>query len=77
VQYLRNFRRFGVNTDYFGRQREDRILVAEKEIPHKIQERHFQQSFSINVFRFNGDSYLEFLKEVLPDLLEEIPLAIR
>jgi hypothetical protein len=46
VQYLRNFGRFGVNTHDFGRQREDRILVAEEEIPHEIQE---QQSFSINM----------------------------
>jgi hypothetical protein len=38
VQYLRNFGRFGVNTDDFGRQREDRILVAKEEIPHEIQE---------------------------------------
>jgi hypothetical protein len=27
------------------RQREDRILVAEEDNPHEIQERHFQQSF--------------------------------
>jgi hypothetical protein len=28
-----------------GRQREDRVLVREEDIPHEIQERHFQQSF--------------------------------
>jgi hypothetical protein len=44
VQYLRNFGRFGVNTRDLGSQREDRILVAKEEIPHEIQERHFQQS---------------------------------
>jgi hypothetical protein len=28
-----------------ARQRKDRILVAEEDIPHEIQERHFQQLF--------------------------------
>jgi hypothetical protein len=33
-----------MNKPDLGRQREDRILVAE-DIPHEIQEPHFQQSF--------------------------------
>jgi hypothetical protein len=38
VQYLRDFGRFEMN-------KRDRILVAEKDVPHEIQERHFQRSF--------------------------------
>jgi hypothetical protein len=45
AQDLRDFRRFGVDKHDLGRQREDRILVAEEDIPYEIQERHFQQSF--------------------------------
>jgi hypothetical protein len=45
VQHLRDFRRFDMNKRDLGRRREDRILVAEEDIPHEIQERHFQQSF--------------------------------
>jgi hypothetical protein len=48
VQHLRDFGRFEMNKCDLGR-REDRILVPERQIPHEIQERHFQQSFSINV----------------------------
>jgi hypothetical protein len=43
VQYLRDFGRFEMNKRDLGRQREDRILVAEDDIPHEIQEHHFQQ----------------------------------
>jgi hypothetical protein len=43
VQYLRDFGRFEMNKRDLGRQREDRILVAEDGIPHEIQEHHFQQ----------------------------------
>jgi hypothetical protein len=45
VQHLRHFGRFEINKRDLGPQREDRILVAEEDIPHEIQERHFQQSF--------------------------------
>jgi hypothetical protein len=37
VQHLRDFGRFEMNKRDLGRQREDRILVAEKEILHKIK----------------------------------------
>jgi hypothetical protein len=36
VQHLRDFGRFEMNKRDLGRQREDRILVAEKEILHEI-----------------------------------------
>jgi hypothetical protein len=45
AQHLRDFGRFKMNKRDLGRQREDRILVAEGDIPHEIQERPFQQSF--------------------------------
>jgi hypothetical protein len=45
VQHLRDFGRFEMNKHDLGRQREDRILVAEEDILHEIQERHFQRSF--------------------------------
>jgi hypothetical protein len=92
VQHLRDFGRFEMNKCDLG-GREDRILVAEEEVSHEIQEHHFQQSFSINVSvenvenhlvglhvlpgRWNGDGCLQFLNEVLPELLEYIPLVIR
>jgi hypothetical protein len=41
VQHLHDFGRFEMNKRDLGRQREGRILVAEEDIPHKIQERHF------------------------------------
>jgi hypothetical protein len=82
VQHLRDFGRFEMNKCDLGR-REDRILVPERQIPHEIQERHFQQSFSINVWveivenhligpyvwlgRLNGEGYLQFFNEVLFD----------
>jgi hypothetical protein len=92
VQHLRDFGRFEMNKRDLESwpQREDRILVAEEEIHHEIQERHFPQSFSINVWvgivenrpvgssvlprRLNGD--FQFLNEILPKLPEEIPSAI-
>jgi hypothetical protein len=45
VQHLRDFERFEMNKRDLGRQREDRILVEKEKIPHRIKERHFQQSF--------------------------------
>ena len=55
--------------------------------------RHFQREFSINVWigiidryligpvimpnRLNGDNYLDFLQNTLPDLLEDLPLQLR
>jgi hypothetical protein len=37
-----------MNNRDVGRQREeDRILVPEKDVPHEIQERHFQQLFQL------------------------------
>jgi hypothetical protein len=45
MQLLRDFGRFEMNKHDLGRQREDRILFAEEDILHKIQERHFQRSF--------------------------------
>jgi hypothetical protein len=48
TQHLRDFGHFEMDKCDLGRQREDRILfilVAEEDIPHEIQERHFQQSF--------------------------------
>jgi hypothetical protein len=44
-QHLRDFEHFEMNKCDFGRQ-QDCILVTEEDIPHQIQERHFQQSFS-------------------------------
>jgi hypothetical protein len=37
VQHLRNFGRFEMNKRDLGCQREDRILVAEEEILHEIE----------------------------------------
>jgi hypothetical protein len=37
VQHLREFERFEMNKRDLGRQREDRILVAQKEILHEIE----------------------------------------
>jgi hypothetical protein len=45
AQHLRDCERFEMDKRDLGRQREDRILVAEEDIPHEIQERHFLQSF--------------------------------
>ena len=61
--------------------------------PHAIGEGGFQQQFSVNVWagiigdhligphflppRLNGDTYRQFLEEILPGLLEDVPLATR
>jgi hypothetical protein len=45
AQHLRNCERFEMNKRDLGRQRVDRILVAEENIAHEIQERRFLQSF--------------------------------
>lgn len=61
------------------------------ENPHAIVERRHQRQFSINVWagivdgqligpyvlpnRLNGRSYLDFLQTVLPNLLDDVPLA--
>jgi hypothetical protein len=37
VQHLRDFGRFEMNKHHLGRQREDRILVAEEEILHETE----------------------------------------
>jgi hypothetical protein len=45
TQHLRDFGHFEMDKCDLGRQREDHILlilVAEEDIPHEIQERHFQ-----------------------------------
>jgi restriction endonuclease Mrr len=60
VRHLRHFGRFEMNKHDVDRQREDRILVAEKEVENHLV-----------------GLYLSFLKKVLSELLEEIPLAIR
>jgi hypothetical protein len=62
--------------------------IWSEENPHEIQERHFQQSCSLNVWvgiienhligpyvlprRLTVDGYLQFLNEVLPELLEGV-----
>lgn len=64
-----------------------------EENPHRIRQNKFQHRFSLNLWagilnnsligpfelpaRLNGASYLHFLQEVLPQLLEDIPLAVR
>lgn len=61
--------------------------------PHAIRQSHFQQRFSLNLWvgivnnhligpyelpaRLNGNSYLHFLQDILPGLLEDIPLNVR
>jgi len=63
------------------------------ENPHAIKETHFQHQFSVNVWagiigdnyigpfflpgRLDGQSYYNFLRDQLPLLLEDVPLAIR
>jgi hypothetical protein len=37
VQHLRDFERFEMNKRDLGRQREDRVLVAEENILHEIE----------------------------------------
>lgn len=64
-----------------------------EENPHGIFEGHFQHHFSVNVWlgvidahligpyflplRLTGESYLNFLQQELPGLLEDIPLQLR
>lgn len=61
--------------------------------PHVPRENSFQRRFSVNVWAgivgstfigpyflpdtLNGERYLQFLEELLPELLMEVPLAIR
>lgn len=61
--------------------------------PHAIRQHHFQHRFSVNVWagilgdtflgpyvlpeRLNGATYLQFLQNVLPDYLDDVPLGIR
>lgn len=60
------------------------------ENPHQPRPHHFQHRFSVNVWagivnstllgpvfleRLNGETYLQFLTETLPVLLEDVPLA--
>lgn len=61
--------------------------------PHLTIERHFQQEFSINIWcgiidnviigpyelpgRLNGNQYLQFLQNDLPNLLDDVPLNLR
>ena len=63
------------------------------ENPHGVRERAFQERFSVNVWagiingrligpyllpaRLTGANYLIFLQEILPELLQDIPLGIR
>ena len=63
------------------------------ENPHATVESNFQQRFSVNVWcavlddqvigpfilegRLTGEAYLRFLQEVLPQLLEDVPLDKR
>lgn len=63
------------------------------ENPHAIKGRHYQREFKINVWvgiignfmvgpfrlpdRLDGASYLRFLQEILPELLEDLPLNLR
>lgn len=67
--------------------------VYADENPHAVKEKHFQREFKINVWmgiidtyligpfrlpdRLNGDSYLHFLRENMPQLLEVVPLNLR
>ena len=61
--------------------------------PHTLRPRHFQTEFKINVWmgiidshligpyrmpeKLNGRNYLHFLENILPELLENVPLALR
>jgi hypothetical protein len=50
VQHLHDFGRFEINKRDLGRQRENRILVAEEEIPEKPSKPRVKRSFSVNVW---------------------------
>jgi hypothetical protein len=58
AQHLRDFGRFEMSERDLGREREDRIVLAEEEIRHKIHERHLQQPFSINVQQSQAENHL-------------------
>ncbi|CAH1964393.1 unnamed protein product [Acanthoscelides obtectus] len=61
------------------------------ENPHAVRRAHFQQTFSVNVWagmvngmligpfilpnRLDGMQYLDFLRNILPSLLEDVPLS--
>ncbi|CAH2008968.1 unnamed protein product [Acanthoscelides obtectus] len=61
--------------------------------PHAVRQAHFQQTFSVNVWagmvngmligpfilpnRLDGMQYLDFLRNILPSLLEDVPLSVR
>lgn len=63
------------------------------ENPHNKKENAFQRRFDVSVWariidntligpkvlppRLNSQNYLEFLREVMPEILEEVPLAVR
>ncbi|CAH1991692.1 unnamed protein product [Acanthoscelides obtectus] len=63
------------------------------ENPHAVRRAHFQQTFSVNVWagmvngmligpfilpnRMDGMQYLDFLRNILPSLLEDVPLSVR
>ena len=67
--------------------------VYADENPHALKQRHYQSEFRINVWagiigtyligpvilpmRLNGRKYLQMLQNVLPELLEEVPLDLR
>ena len=64
-----------------------------EENPYAVTETHFQHQFSVNVWagiignyfigpfflpgRLDGQSYLNFIQEQLPLLLEDVPIEIR
>lgn len=64
-----------------------------RENPHVIRRTNFQRTFTVNVWagllndsligpfilpnRLNGDTYLNFLRNELPILLEDVPLDVR
>ncbi|CAH1968563.1 unnamed protein product [Acanthoscelides obtectus] len=68
------------------------ILVTDIN-PHAVRRAHFQQTFSVNVWagmvngmliepfilpnRLDGMQYLDFLRNILPSLLEDVPLSVR
>ena len=61
--------------------------------PHSTQPHRYQQRFRVNVWagivneilinpylrptRLNGESYLIFLEQLLPELLQDVPIANR
>jgi len=67
--------------------------IYAEENPNAIRVRHYQREFKINVWmgiidnfligpfrlpdRLDGNSYLQFLQENLPELLENVPLNLR